>query len=118
MDKLLDLKDGPTGFLVSLCLILTFQLIFSVAKFVWSMREKRENASEKAIMELTDVVRKNTVATEKLDYRLSQVEIGLNSLKKFKLDLRRYYTALKMLSGDRWPSIRDEIMSDVDEELL
>ena len=36
----------------------------------------------------------------------------LSELRKAKLDLRRLFTAIKILAGDRWDEIREQIMKD------
>ncbi len=109
MEKLLDLKDGVAGLLVSICVLLSLQLVFRTGMFLWALREKKESASENAIKELTAVVRLNTVATEHLDARLGEIENTLSELPKFKLDMRRMFTAIKLIAGEKWPQIRKEI---------
>lgn len=32
--------------------------------------------------------------------------------KKMRLDIRRAFKAIRLIAGDRWPKIREEIMKD------
>lgn len=94
MEKLFTLEYGIGG----VCVLLTIQVLVRVAEFVMKARAKKEEVSEKTVEELVQAVRdlKATVA----------------DLPKFKTDIRRFYAAIKHVSGDRWPAIRDEIMKD------
>lgn len=116
MDKLLDLKDNVPGSLVGICVILTLHLFFKIVEFLQQMQRKKESANDQAIKDLTKAVQENTQATEKLGLRLNEIEKLITELPKLKLDLRRFYSAIKLVAGDKWPQIRDEILKD--EEAL
>lgn len=95
-----------------LCVILTLSILLRVAEFLWSLREKKDNLSEASIKSLTLAMQENTQAMRHLDLRLGALEKSVGELPKFKTDIRRFYTAIKEVAGDRWPRIRDEIMKD------
>lgn len=109
MDNLIDFKNGVSGLLVSLCVILSVQLVFKVGEFLWKLKEKKDSASEAAIRELTEVVKQNTLALEHFEAKLENVENLLSEFPKLKLDIRRFYQAIKMISGDEWEKIKKEI---------
>lgn len=100
-----DLKYGVAG----ICLLLTIFVLVRVGEFLWSLREKKDSASEESIKNLTAAVQANTAAIEKINLLLSD-------LPKMRLDLRRSFGALKNLAGDKWPQIREGMKED--EQLL
>lgn len=108
MEALLEAKSIPL-LLILIVVFLCATFIKGLVEFLWKVREKKDSASESAINELTEVVKKNTLAMELLDRRLDKLEIVLSEIPKFKLDMRKYYSAIKILAGDKWPSIRKEI---------
>src|ERR1700689_4714361 len=108
MDKIFSLEYGVGG----VCVLLTIMVLMKVGEFVWSVREKRESLSESAITELTKAVQQNTVALQFLEMRLKALELSVTEFPKLKNDIRRFYTAMKEIAGERWADIRDEIMKD------
>lgn len=108
MEKAFSLEYGIGG----LCVLFTLMVMLKVGEFLWKLREKKETLSEAAVKDLTLAMQANTAATQHLDHRLQQIEKMVVDVPKFKTDLRRFYTALKILGGDRWPQVRDEIMKD------
>lgn len=109
MEKFIDFKDGVSGLLVSVCVLLSVQLVFKVGEFLWKIKEKKDSASEAAIRELTEVVKQNTLALEHFESKLENVEKLLSEFPKIKLDIRRFYQAIKMISGDEWEKVKKEI---------
>lgn len=108
MEGLFSLKYGIGG----ICVLLTLHVFLKVGEFLWALREKKEIISEATIKELTQAVRANTQATQHLEHRLGALEKMSGDLPKFRLDIRRFYAAIKEIAGDKWPRIRDEIMKD------
>lgn len=108
MDDLFTLKYGIGG----LCVVLTLSLFFRVFEFVWALKKKEAQASEKATVANTEAVRGLTVAVQLLEHRLQSLEAARGEIPKLKNDLRRSFSALKTLAGDRWGAIRDDIMKD------
>lgn len=94
MEKLFSLEYGVAG----VCVLLTIMILVKVGEFLWSLRVKKDSVSDQAIKDLT-------AAVEKLEHTVAD-------LPKFKTDIRRFYAAIKHVSGDKWPTIRDEIMKD------
>lgn len=108
MEKLLTLEYGIGG----LCVLVTLSILVRVGEFVWSLREKKESLSEATIVKLTQAMQENTLAVKHLDCRLEALERSASDLPKFKVDMRRFYSGLKEVAGEKWPKIRDEIMKD------
>lgn len=108
MEKFLSLEYGVAG----ICVMLTILVLTNVAKFVWSLAKEKEKLSETTIKELIAAVEKSTATIKHLDDRLVSLEKAVAELPKFKTDIRRFYAAIKEVSGDRWPKIRDEILKD------
>ncbi len=108
MEKLFNLDYGIAG----ICVILTIQLLVKLGEFLWHLQMKKETLSEAAIKKLTQAVEENTFAAKHLDMRINSLEKALGDLPKFKTDIRRFYTAVKSLAGDKWPAIKKEILED------
>lgn len=108
MEDVFSLKYGIAG----ICVLLTIMTLFRVAEFLWRLKEKREMSSDIAIVDLTKAVQECTYTLKTLDMRLLAIETANSEFPKLRNDLRRIYGAMKEIAGDRWPSIRDEIMKD------
>lgn len=101
MEEMLSTKYGIAG----ICIMLTLMVLIEVGKFLWNVREKKDSLSDTAIKELTEAVKH-------LDVRICEFEKTISDLPKFKVDMRRFYAAIKEVAGERWPTIREEIMRD------
>lgn len=101
----MDLKVLADNGVVGICVILTAHLLVKVGEFLWRFKEKKDSLSESAVKDLTKAV-------DALTLRLSAIEPVLSELPKIKKDLRRFYAAVKALSGEKWPDIRKEILED------
>jgi len=108
MAKLFSLEYGIGG----ICVLLTLMVLIRVGEFVWKLQQKKEQLSEKTVGDLTRAVQENTVETKTLGQRIVHLEGALGEVTKLKTDVRRFYSAIKELAGDRWPAIRDEITKD------
>lgn len=106
--KAMSLEYGIAG----VCVLLTLMILIRVAEFVWKLHQKKEAVSEETMRQLVDEVRKNTVAVQLLEHRLHTIETSFSELPKLKLDLRRSFSAIKTLAGNRWASIREDLMKD------
>lgn len=112
ISDLIDVKHGISGLLVSVCIILSLQLVVKVGEFLWKLKEKKDSASEEAIKNLTKALENNTETTRHLDVRLSKLETSLDGHVKLRKDVRRAFSAVKLVAGDRWPEIMKEILED------
>lgn len=83
-----------------------------MGEFLWKLKEKKDSASESAIEELTKVVRESTLATQALDTKIQTLEHTLSELPKLKLDMKRFFIAVKTVAGEQWPEIRREMMEE------
>lgn len=112
MESMFDVKYGVAG----ICVLLAFKVIVDSAKFVFERHKQeakqKESASEATTKELIKAVRENTEVTKHLDNRIQHLERSIGDLPKLKLDVRRFYTAVKSVAGDKWPAIHDELMRD------
>lgn len=108
MEDLFSLKYGIGG----ICALLTISILFKVAEFVWKIREKKEMSSDMAMVDLTKAVQECTLTMKVLDIRLKAMEMANSEFPKLRNDLRRVFTAMKEIAGDKWPMVRDEIMKD------
>lgn len=102
----------PEYGLAGICILLTISILVKVGEFLWKLREKKESASDEAVKSLILAVNKNTFAIEHLEGKFQGLEKTLSEFPKIKVDLRRYFQAMKLVSGDQWPEIRKQIMED------
>lgn len=93
-ENVLNLNHGVIG----LCVLFTLWILFSVFKFVWDQRLKKDAVSDKTVHELS-------VEVAKLQKIVSE-------FPKMQIDIQRFYIAVKKISGDEWPSIRDELLKE------
>lgn len=108
MEHMFSLEYGVTGVVI----MLAIHLLVKVGEFLWGLKEKKESASEQAVLELTKAVEDLTDSSKLLDVRIRSLESSLSELPKIKVDIRRFYTAVKIMSGEKWPDIRKQITED------
>lgn len=111
MAELLETKSVPM-LLILVVVFLCAGLIKGIIEFLWKIKQEKDSVSETVIKELTRTIHENTMATQHLDKRLSEVEQTFSELPKLKMDMRKFYAAVKILSGDKWSDIRREMEED------
>lgn len=102
--------ESPALIAIFLCAI----FIKGVVELILKLREKQDMASEEAVKELTKATDRNTYALEQLDKRLKDVEKTYSELPKLKIDMRKFFAAVKAISGARWSEIKKE-MEDISD---
>jgi hypothetical protein len=102
---MIDTENGIAGLLLSIVLLIFLYIILRISEFFWNQYHQKTTKTEEAIIMLTEAVKENTSSINKLDKTI-------HDFPKMKTDLNHLYSATKMLAGDRWPEIRNEIMSD------
>lgn len=113
METILETKSIP-AILILIAVFMCANFIKGVLELVLKIRAQKDSASEASIKELTQAVNNNSVVTAHLDRRLGDVEKTYSELPKLKVDMRKFYSAIKVLSGERWSKIRKEIEEDTD----
>ena len=103
---LLNLKYGVAGICVMLCLLFLLQLL----QIFMKTTVKRSELSEDALKKLTVMAQELTFEMKSLDKRLVLTE---GTLSKLDLDYRRFYSALKLTAGERWPEISDAVQKEL-----
>lgn len=111
MQELLETKNIP-ALLTLIAVFLCASFVRGTIQFLWKFKEKKDSASEAAIKELTDAIRSGTQAIQHLDERTVKLENTLAILPKMKLDLRRVFSAVKLIAKDDWSKIRESIMDE------
>ena len=110
MERAFSLEYGVAG----VCVLLTIMILIKVGEYVLSIAKEKETLSETAVKNLSAELKDNTQALRDLSGRLEKAEALAADIPKLKIDVRRFYTAIKTISGDEWPRVRDEIMKDSD----
>lgn len=108
MEEMFTLKYGVGG----ICVLLTLSILVRVGEFIVKLNRKKEELSESAVVNLTNALKLNTEAMSDLERRLEKIEGFAADLPKLKNDVRRFYSALKIIAAEKWPQVRDEIMKD------
>lgn len=98
MNDILALKYGVAG----VCVMFTILILVEVAKFYVRHRQQRESTLE-------DTIKALTKATVSLENRLGAIEKSTSDVPKLREDLRKFYSAIKTIAGDKWPQIRDDL---------
>lgn len=111
MKDLLSLDSVPS-LISSLAVILALNLIFAVGKFVFELVKKKSDDSDKSLARLTALRESDSVSLAKMDTKLAEIEKDLHEIREIKKHLRRIFTAVKLLSGEKWADIRKVIMED------
>jgi hypothetical protein len=101
------LKNQPAA------VVLACFMLFEVVKFIFEQLKKKNELSEKSIESLTNALQSNTLMMSRLEARISEAERNLAELPKFKLDVRRVFTAVRLLAGENWDDIRKVIMDEL-----
>jgi hypothetical protein len=87
-------SDAPV---TALCIVM-------VANLLWDIFKKRNSTIDADLKELI----KNTM---RLQFEMHQVLLRTEQIDKMKVDLRRIFTMMRFMAGDKWEKLR-EIMDD------
>lgn len=96
------------GLVITGCL----QVFLKILEFMWQFVKKKIDTNEDITKELITALNGCTSALAKLDEKVASLEAVLLEIPKFKLDLKRMFTAIKMMAGEDWAKIKKEIMDD------
>lgn len=91
--------------LQAVCVILSLHLFAKVGEFLWDIIKKKSEISDETVKRLT-------VSVQHLDNTMKEIKKDLAEIPKFKQDLRRLFTAVKLMAGEDWKDIRKAIMED------
>lgn len=91
-------------------------MVFKVFTFVYEIIKEKQKDAEKDTTNLEDLLAKNITVVRQLESDIKMVQDTLAQIPKLQKDLRRYYTAIKYLAGNDWPTISKVIVEE--EEFL
>jgi hypothetical protein len=74
-------------------------ILLKVGEMLWSYFRNRNKVTDETLQELKCALEKNTITLNAIQ----------SDLKKFKLDLRRAFHAIRRLSGKDWANISEEL---------
>jgi hypothetical protein len=101
MSELLDKNNGLTTLLAGIAIVLCLHLLLKIGEVVMeSIKKKGEHTDQ------------NRVDIIKLEYHFKELNGKLDRLLKIDTDVRRAFTGVRLLAGEKWPEIRKEIMHD------
>lgn len=101
-----NLKYGVAGVCVMLCLL----FLLKVLEIWMRAKDRKEELADKSLQDLTFAARDLTAQIKCVNDKMVLME---STIKKFDLDLRRLYAALKLIAGDNWTDISEKIRKDL-----
>lgn len=110
--EFIDSQHGVGVLLVSIALLLCFQLIARVGEFLWKLSAKKAEVSDKTVSEISLALSSNTNAVRELRIQMGILERELGEIQKFKTDRNRLFAAVKALAGPKWAEIRKAMAED------
>jgi uncharacterized protein YlxW (UPF0749 family) len=111
MEKLLE-STGLAGMIAAIVVMLALNLVINIAKSILKARASKDSTLDGAVLKLTDAVLACTHVTERLEQRIIHLEQSIRDVEKLKLDIRRAFKAVRLLSGDKWEIVRKKIMEE------
>ena len=101
-----------SGILVILCL----NLLAKVGEFVFGLLKEKNKISDHEITKISLVLGQNSQEMRELKAEL-RIQIGMlereiAEMKKFKNDIQKVFSAIKIIAGPKWPKIRRAIQED------
>lgn len=113
MEALLDAQHGAATLLVGLIVILALHLVMKVGELIWDIIKDKNKDSKTEITEISMALRQNTDAVRELRVQISVLQQELVELQKLKIDTSKLFSAVKIMSGKRWPNLRKAVEADL-----
>lgn len=107
LETILKSDSGVPALLGAICVLMTLHLFTRLGTFLWEMLKQKSAVSEQSIQRLIEAV-------NRLEDRVREADVLLRSIPKISRDLKQAFMAIKILAGDNWSHIRDEIAEDSD----
>lgn len=112
MENLVNSQHSLETILASLCVVITLHLVAKVGQLLWSIFKKKDETNDKAMIRVIETLGANTQALNHLAARTDSMEKVLKEVVKYKKDIRKLFTAIKVMAGDEWSEIRKSIIED------
>lgn len=107
MEQLLLHAETLPQVLAALTLVSTLRLLSHVFSYLWGLRQRKDRRIERALETLAVALRQNNA-------RLKTLELTLATAARVKVDVKRLYAIVKILAGDDWQEIREQVLRDED----
>ena len=118
-EKFIDTNHGLTVLLAGLIIAISLFSFIELLKFFREMRKEKDQVTEatmlnlkNSIENLTTQIATNISATHLLEERMRSLEEQLKEFDKSKVDVRRFFAAVKAVAGEDWPMVRQAILDD------
>lgn len=105
MEQLLLHAETLPGLLAALTVVSTLRLLSHISAYLWNLRQRKDRKIERALETLAVALRQNNA-------RLKTLELTLATAARVKVDVRRLYSIVKILAGDDWQEIREQVLRD------
>lgn len=112
MENLIDTQHGFSVLLVSIIVLLAFQLLARVGEFLWKLSTQRSSSTDSEITKIDLALTQNTQAVRELRIQIGILERELAEVHKFKSDSQKLFSAVKIMAGKRWPEVRKAMEDD------
>lgn len=99
-------------------MLLTINILVKVATFLFNKKKeddkKKETSDQAVVLKLVESVDELKAENKDLKYVIKELRIDLAGLPRYERDLWRNFLAIKMIAGEKWPKILDEIKREED----
>ena len=112
LTNFIDTTNGPVVLLATIAVVMILNLIFRIGSFAYEILKKKVQVSEETMLANTNAISSLNATMQKIEFRLGNVEGALSDNPKMKTDLRRCFTAMKLLAGAEWNTISKIITDD------
>jgi hypothetical protein len=109
MEQLLIHAETLPGLLAALTVVSTLRLLSHVSGYLWGLRQRKDRKIERALETLTTALRQN-------NGRLKTLELALTTAVRVRVDVRRLRAAVRILAGDDWDDVWQQVLRDDDDE--
>ncbi len=81
-------------------------VLFMALRLLWDILKSKNK-------EQVDAVKYNTQSVQELTCAIDKMKDQLAEIPKLKTDMKRSFTAHKIIAGEKWPVVRKEMMEDL-----
>jgi hypothetical protein len=113
LEALLDTQHGSTVLLACLVVVLCLLLLSKLGELVLKFFEKKGDKDETKITEVSIALQANSEAVRELRVQVGVLLVEITQLRERNRDIDKVFSAVKILAGKKWPSVRKAMEQDV-----
>lgn len=109
----LDYSHGSQGILISIAIILIFQLLLFLTRFFIRSFRKKSDLTIIAINNLSEKLTHAINTMNDLQKRIKELEDELKGYQKLREDMKKMKMVIKIISKDQWNEIKEIFYDDI-----